>query len=108
VVGDGLSGFWPFIKVTSELVEHEVSGVDRTILIGLAKARTPWLTAATSPERSLGGLHLDPAGVVAVDLTAWGPVTLVVLILAMSGRCENDGERRGLKSPPAKVALSVG
>jgi hypothetical protein len=41
-------------------------------------------------------------------LTVWGPVTLVVLISAMSGRCENDGERRGLKSPPAKVALSVG
>ncbi len=38
-----------------------MSGVDRTILIGLAKARTPWLT------------------VVAVDLTALGSVTLVVL-----------------------------
>jgi len=36
-----------------------VSGVDRTILIGFAKSRTPWLT------------------VVALDLTAWGSVTLV-------------------------------
>ena len=51
-----------FIKITSELLEHEVSGVDRTILVGFAKARTPWLT------------------VVAVDLTALGSVTLVVLI----------------------------
>ena len=39
-----------------------MSSVDRMILIGLAKARTPWLT------------------VVAVDLTALGSVTLVVLI----------------------------
>ena len=51
-----------FIKITSELLEHEVSGLDRTILIGFAKARTPWLT------------------VMAVDLTALGSVTLVVLI----------------------------
>ena len=54
--------FTLFIKITSELLEHEVSGLDRTILIGFAKARTPWLT------------------VMAVDLTALGSVTLVVLI----------------------------
>lgn len=53
MVGDGLAGFGLFIKITSELLEHEVSGVDRTILIGYAKARTPWLT------------------VVAVDLGHW-------------------------------------
>lgn len=53
--------FGLFIKITSELLEHEVSGVDRTILIGFAKARTPWLT------------------VVAVD-SALGSVTLVVLV----------------------------
>jgi hypothetical protein len=46
-----------FIKITSELLEHEVSSVDRTILIGVAKARTPWLTVVT------------------VDLTALGSVT---------------------------------
>ena len=51
-----------FIKLTSELLEHEVSGLDRTILIGFAKARVPWLT------------------VMAVDLTALGSITLVVLI----------------------------
>jgi len=33
-----------FIKITSELLEHEVSGADRTILIGFSKARTPGLT----------------------------------------------------------------
>jgi hypothetical protein len=51
-----------FIKITSELLEHEVSGADRTILIGFSKARTPGLT------------------VMAVALTAWGSVTLVVPI----------------------------
>src|ERR1019366_469959 len=61
-LGTASLAFGFFIKITSELLEHEVSGADRTILIGLAKARTPWLT------------------VVAVDLTALGSVTLVVLI----------------------------
>jgi undecaprenyl-diphosphatase len=61
-LGTASLAFGLFIKITSELLEHEVSGVDRTILIGVAKARTPWLT------------------VVAVDLTALGSVTLVVLI----------------------------
>ncbi len=51
-----------FIKITSELLEHELSGLDRAILLAVAKARTPWLT------------------VMAVDLTALGSVTLVVLI----------------------------
>jgi undecaprenyl-diphosphatase len=51
-----------FIKITSELLEHEVSGVDRTILMAFAKARTPRLTG------------------MAVDLTALGSVTLVALI----------------------------
>ncbi|MGC1646972.1 MAG: phosphatase PAP2 family protein [Candidatus Sulfotelmatobacter sp.] len=61
-MGTASLAFGLFIKITSELLEHEVSGVDRTILIGVAKARTPWLT------------------VVAVDLTALGSVTVVVLI----------------------------
>ncbi len=60
-LGTALLAFGPFIKITSEPLEHEVSGVDRTILIGFAKARTPWLT------------------VVAVDLTALGSVTLVLI-----------------------------
>jgi hypothetical protein len=35
--------FGLFVKITSELLEHEVPGMDRTILIGFAKARTPRL-----------------------------------------------------------------
>ncbi len=61
-LGTASLAFVLFIKITSELLEHEVSGIDRTILLGFAKARTPWLT------------------VVAVDLTALGSVTLVVLV----------------------------
>ena len=55
-----------FIKITSELLGHEVSSMDRTILIDVAKARTPWLT------------------LVAVDLTALGSVTLVVLVSSVA------------------------
>jgi undecaprenyl-diphosphatase len=61
-LGTASLAFALFIKITSELLEHEVSSVDLMILISVAKARTPWLT------------------VVAVDLTALGSVTLVVLI----------------------------
>ena len=61
-MGTASLAFGLSIKITSELLEHEVSGVDRTILIGFAKTRTPWVT------------------MVAVDLTALGSVTLVVLI----------------------------
>jgi len=43
-----------FIKITSELLEHEVSSVDRTILIGVAEARTPWLTVVTVDLTALG------------------------------------------------------
>jgi undecaprenyl-diphosphatase len=65
-LGTASLAFTLFIKITSELLEHEVSGVDRTILSGFAKARTPWLT------------------VMAVDLTALGSVTLVVLVTAIA------------------------
>src|SRR5512133_2464096 len=65
-LGTASLAFGLFIKITSELLEHEVSGVDRTILLGFAKGRTPWLT------------------MVAVDLTALGSVTLVVLISAIA------------------------
>ena len=55
-----------FIKITSELLEHEVSSVDRAILVGVAGARAPWIT------------------VVAVDLTSLGSITLVVLVSTMA------------------------
>ena len=42
--GTASLAFALFIKITPELLEHEVSSMDRTILIDVAKARTPWLT----------------------------------------------------------------
>jgi undecaprenyl-diphosphatase len=65
-LGTASLAFAFFIKLTSELLEHEVSGVDRAILLDFAKVRISWLT------------------VIAVDLTALGSVTLVVLISAIA------------------------
>src|SRR5579864_6310584 len=57
--------FGIFIKITSELLENDVRGLDSSILTAVAKIRRPWLTG------------------VAVDLTALGSTTLVVLISAV-------------------------
>lgn len=54
--------FGMFLKITSELRENEVHGLDSCILTGVAKIRRPWLTG------------------VAVDVTALGSITLVTLI----------------------------
>lgn len=87
-LGTASLAFGLFFKITSELLEHEVSGVDRTILLGFATARTPWLT------------------VVAMDLTALVSVTLVALIsiIALCIRLLLN-DRRGALQP---VAASVG
>jgi undecaprenyl-diphosphatase len=61
-LGAAALAFGLFVSITHELLEQEVSVVDRTILIAFAKVRTPWLT------------------VMAVDLTALGSITLIVLI----------------------------
>jgi undecaprenyl-diphosphatase len=50
-----------FVRITSELIEGDVEAVDSAILLFVAKARTPWLTVA------------------AVDVTALGSITLVIL-----------------------------
>ena len=61
-LGAAALAFGLFVTITHELLEQDVSGVDRTILIAFAHLRTPWLT------------------VMAVDLTALGSITLVGLI----------------------------
>jgi undecaprenyl-diphosphatase len=53
--------FLAFIRITRELVEGDVTALDRTILLAVTRMRTPWLTS------------------VAIDLTALGSITLVVL-----------------------------
>jgi undecaprenyl-diphosphatase len=55
-----------FVRITRELIEGDVSAVDRTILLSVARIRTPWLTAA------------------AIDVTALGSITLVVLFSAFT------------------------
>jgi len=50
-----------FIRVTREFMEGEVSATDRAILLAVARLRRPWLTVA------------------AVDVTALGSITLVIL-----------------------------
>src|SRR6185369_11844603 len=55
-----------FVRITRELSEGDVSAVDRTILLAVARARTPWLTIA------------------AIDVTALGSITLVVLFSAFT------------------------
>jgi undecaprenyl-diphosphatase len=53
--------FLVFVRITRELIEGDVSVVDSAIHLAVIKIRTPWLTA------------------VAVDVTALGSITLVVL-----------------------------
>jgi undecaprenyl-diphosphatase len=50
-----------FVRITTELIEGDVEAMDSAILLFVAKARTPWLTVA------------------AVDVTALGSITLVIL-----------------------------
>ena len=50
-----------FVRITRELIEGDVSAMDSAILLAVARRRTPWLTIA------------------AVDVTALGSITLVVL-----------------------------
>jgi undecaprenyl-diphosphatase len=64
-LGTGSLCFGLFIKITSELLENDVYGVDSSMLTAVAKMRRPWLS------------------IVAVDLTALGSTTLVVLITAV-------------------------
>jgi undecaprenyl-diphosphatase len=55
-----------FIRITRELVEGDVTALDHTILLAVARTRTPWLTSA------------------AIDITALGSLTLVVLFSAFT------------------------
>ena len=63
-LGAASLSFGIFIKITAELLENEVHGLDWSILTLVVRMRRPWLTSA------------------AVDLTALGSTTLVVLISA--------------------------
>jgi undecaprenyl-diphosphatase len=55
-----------FVRITRELIEGDVGALDSAILLAVAKRRTPWLTMT------------------AVDVTALGSITLVVLFSAFT------------------------
>ena len=65
-LGGAALAFGVFVRITRELMEGEVSAGDNAILRTVAKTRTPWLTSA------------------AVDVTALGSITLVILFSAFA------------------------
>jgi undecaprenyl-diphosphatase len=65
-LGGTALAFLLFIRITRELIEGDVGAMDGAILLAVAKKRTPWLT------------------IVAVDVTALGSITLVVLFSAFT------------------------
>jgi len=65
-LGGAALAFLAFVRITRELIEGDVSSVDRAILLAVARTRTPWLTIA------------------AIDVTALGSITLVVLFSAFT------------------------
>ncbi len=65
-LGGAALAFLIFVRITRELIEGDVSAFDSAILLTVAKTRTPWLTIA------------------AVDVTALGSITLVVLFSAFT------------------------
>jgi undecaprenyl-diphosphatase len=65
-LGSAALAFGMFVRITRELVEGEVGAMDSAILLAVAKKRTPWLTTT------------------AVDVTALGSITLVVLFTAFT------------------------
>ena len=65
-LGGAALAFLIFVRITRELIEGDFRALDSAILLTVAKARTPWLTIA------------------AVDMTALGSITLVVLFSAFT------------------------
>ena len=61
-LGGAALAFLAFVRITREFLEGDVGAMDNAILLAVAKTRTPWLTIA------------------AIDVTALGSVTLVVLL----------------------------
>lgn len=56
-LGTAFLSFAVFIKTTSELLEHEVSGIDRIMMVNIAKARTTWLTEMAIYLTALGSFR---------------------------------------------------
>jgi len=65
-LGGAALAFGMFVRITRELSEGDVGAMDSAILLAVARRRTPWLT------------------ITAVDVTALGSITLVVLFSAFT------------------------
>jgi len=65
-LGGTALAFGMFVRITRELSEGDVGAMDSAILLAVARRRSPWLTIA------------------AVDVTALGSITLVVLFSAFT------------------------
>ena len=61
LLGGGAFAFSLFVLITRELIEGDVGATDNAILHAVSRMRTPWLTSS------------------AIDVTALGSITLVVL-----------------------------
>jgi undecaprenyl-diphosphatase len=60
-LGGAALALFAFVRITREYIEGDVGAMDRTILLAVARMRTPWLTTT------------------AIDVTALGSITLVML-----------------------------
>ena len=60
-LGGAALALFAFVRITREYIEGDVGAMDRTILLAVARMRTPWLTTT------------------AIDVTALGSITLVIL-----------------------------
>jgi undecaprenyl-diphosphatase len=65
-LGGAALAFGTFVRITRELIEGDVGVMDNAILLAVAKKRSPWLTIS------------------AVDVTALGSITLVILFSAFT------------------------
>jgi undecaprenyl-diphosphatase len=65
-LGGAALAFGMFVRITRELIEGDVSAMDNAILLAVARKRTPWLTIS------------------AVDVTALGSITLLILFSAFT------------------------
>jgi len=65
-LGGASLAFLAFVRITRELIEGDVNPVDSVILHAVMRMRTPWLTST------------------AIDVTALGSITLVVLFSAFT------------------------
>jgi undecaprenyl-diphosphatase len=76
-LGGATLAFVLFIRITRELIEGDVSAIDSSILLAVARKRTPWLTIAAMDVTALGSISL---------VILFSVFTLVVLLVVRDRR----------------------